>query len=151
MLVEKIVWIDSIYKYSGVNNNFSFSFTQFGLDPQATNISVQLLDATITPSVVTAFFVKDYIKILIDFKTQHNQYSKSLNNYLVCGIISPQSAYKNYYSDKLLYKGPSYRLLSIPLYEVDIRIVDPTNTDLVDSVRAIPLNVLLYLKMTYEV
>lgn len=151
MIVEKILWIDSNHKYSGTNNNFIFSLTNYNLDSQARNISVQLIEAIITPSATTAFFVKSFIKILIDFKTQYNQNTKSLNNYLVSGIISPQYAYKNYYSDKLNYEGPIYKLANIPLYDVDIRIVDHENNDLVDSVPAAPINVLLCLKFTYEI
>jgi len=151
--IEKIVWIDSNYKYSGTNNNFIFDFTSFGLDNNAQNITVQLINAIVSTSTATSFFIKSYIKILIDFHTQHNQYSKSLNNYVVAGVISPQYEVKNYYSDYLMKHGPIYRLVNLPIYYVDVRIVDQSNTDLLDNelVPDVPSNVLLCLKFTYDI
>ena len=147
---EKIIWINSLNKESGTNNNFYYNI--FGvLHPEARNIKLQLLDCLIMTSTSAYFFNKAAILILLDFNVSHNQFSKAINNYIIGGIISPQQQYKTYYSEQLYKEGPIYEIRSFPDGLINIRIVDHSYVDLIDNNNAVPSSVLLCLKFTYEI
>ena len=58
---------------------------------------------------------------------------------------------QNYFSEKLIYHGPIYRIVNLPIYNIDVKIVDQDNVELVDTVPVVPINVLLCLKFNYEI
>ena len=146
---EKIIWINSLNKESGTNNNFYYNI--FGvIHPEAKNITLQLLDSLIMTSTSVRYFERAGIMILLDFNVSHNQFSKSMNNYIIGGIISPMQ-YKNYYSEQMAREGPVYQIRSFPDGLINIRITDNLYVDLTDSGPAVPSSVIICLKFTYEI
>ena len=147
---EKIIWINSLNKDSGINNNFYYNI--FGvLHPEAKNITLQLLDCLIMTSTSAYFFNKAAIMILLNFNVSHNQFSKSTNNFIVGGIITPQQQYKTYYSEQLFREGPIYEIRSFPDGLMNVRIIDHSYADLIDNNNAVPSSVIICLKFTYEI
>ena len=149
MSFEKIIWISSANMENGATNNFYYLLNNSNIDYDATNITVQLIQAYISTSLSTRYFQKEYIKIMIDFNTFHNQSNKQYNNYIVAGVISPMM-YRNYYSDQLEYPGPIYKLSGVPNSYINILLHDHTNAVLLDDAGQVPNRVLLCLKFTYD-
>ena len=147
---EKIIWISSTnMEVGGTTNNFNYLISGC-IEPYAKNVTVQLLNASVSPSTYVRYFQRDYIKILINFNASHNQYNQQYSNYLVVGLIAPM-AFINYYSENLEYPGPIYKLSCAPNSSINIFIVDYDNVALIDNTGAVPKNVLLCLKFTYEI
>lgn len=162
---EKILWIDSLKKYSGLNNNFYYNI--FGYLPtQAKNITVQLLNAFVAATENYNIFNSKYIKILIDFGCSNNQVSLSNNNLISLGIINNHSKSRIYESDNITFssiqyteiesqelvnQGPIYNLNSIPNNIFNIQIHNHNNTVLLDEFNTAPDSVILCLKFTYEI
>ena len=155
ILQEKILWINSLNKASGTTNNFYYDI--YGvLHPEAKNITFQLLDAMISITTVDDVFLQEAIMILFNFSVSHNQYSKSLNNFIIGGIISPMLISNNY-SDQMIKEGPIYQIRSFPDGLINIRITNNSYVDLEDNTSEEdegpfpPSRVILCLKFTYEI
>ena len=144
---EKILWINSNYKYSGVDNNFIYDIAGY-IHPDARNITVQMLSCSIRLLNVADQFDVGQIKILCDFGVSHNCYN-SLNNFIVLGLInSMYNVYK--YCDEMNKKGPIYKI-SFPTRFINIYLVGYTDEILLDSSNNPPANVILCLKFKYEI
>ena len=155
MSFEKIIWISrNNTKLGGTTNNFNFLLNSNCIDYDAVNINVQLINAIISPSSFVAYFERDYIKIMIDFNTYHNQSNRQNNNYIIAGIISPMG-FINFFSESLQNHGPIYKLSGVPNSLINIYIacwdvVAVNEIGLIDNLNTVPKNVLLCLKFTYD-
>ena len=152
---EKILWINSQNRTSigDYPNNFYYDIYGY-INPNARNITVQLIQCLMIASDTAYYFDDGIIKILIDFGVSHNQFSY-LNNFINVGLINARSSQNNY-CDISIHPTPIYKLKDIPTRFINIQLLNYNNEVITDNRNAPnagdpPGVIILCLKFTYEI
>ena len=173
---EKILWIDSQYKYSGTTSNFLYDIGN-SLQSDFNKLSVELIECVVNKNLGNVSNVLGYenyptpfnsqcIKIFLNLGVGSNIIYKFGQN-LLMGIIDNhlvESTFINDDSDvvhsinvsdntseKIINNNVRYQISSIPNGYINVLIYSGSNVNLVDVAGNPPSSVCLCLKFTYEI